>query len=95
MHEDNVKVEPLRVLDYKEIHEAMIAGIQQVNGNQPGDPRRATELIVDVIRQEGTAVGKEIPYRLPLGPVGLEQLRNKCLATLKILEEWETQIIEH
>ena len=92
MHADNVKILPLTVPEYAEIHDAMEAGVLGLSGNQPGDPQKAVERIVDVIRQEGMAAGKEMPPRLPLGPDGMQQVRDKCLATLKILEEWEPLI---
>lgn len=95
--ENNFRYEPLRshLSDYKELHEGMVNGAKGLDGNQPGDPAKGMELIVDVVRNEGCAVGKEVPLRLPLGQVGVEQLRNKCLATLKMLEEWEEEILKH
>ncbi|TEY35142.1 hypothetical protein BOTCAL_0605g00050 [Botryotinia calthae] len=66
--------------------------LRVVDGNQPGDPKKAAERIVDIVRREGLAAGKETPPRLPLGPDGLQQLKNKCLSTLKILEDWEELI---
>ena len=93
MHSDNVKFEPLGIPEYTEIHQAMEAGVRGVSGNQPGDPEKAAERIVDVVRKEGMAAGKETPPRLPLGPDGLQQVRDKCLQTLKIIEEWEPLIV--
>ncbi|KAF7913889.1 uncharacterized protein EAF01_000295 [Botrytis porri] len=63
-----------------------------VHGNQPGDPKKSAERIVDIVRREGLAIGKETPLRLPLGPDCLQQIKNKCLSTLKILEDWEELI---
>ncbi|MEO3748321.1 SDR family NAD(P)-dependent oxidoreductase [Plantactinospora sp. B5E13] len=40
----------------------MWQGVQQVNGNQPGDPTRAARVLVDVVESGRT------PARLPLGP---------------------------
>lgn len=81
--------------DYEELHEGMVNGAKGLDGNQPGDPAKGMELIVDVVRKEGCAVGKEVPLRLPLGQVGIDQLKAKCLATLKMLDEWEEEIVKH
>ncbi len=88
--EGNIKFEPLSIPEYSEIHNAMRAGVTAVNGTQIGDPSKAAERMVDVVRKEGMAAGKETPLRLPLGADGMEQVRNKCLNTLKIIEEWES-----
>ncbi|KAM3068319.1 hypothetical protein ACMFMG_009459 [Clarireedia jacksonii] len=89
----NIKWEPLSVAEYEPIHQALKGMVEASDGNQPGDPHKAAERIIDLVRKEGLAAGKETPPRLPLGPDGLELLRNKCLSTLKILEEWEEFII--
>ena len=62
------------------------------NGNQPGDPKRGVEVMIDVIKGEGVAKEKDMPPRLPLGTDALEVIRSKCLATLKICDEWEAMI---
>ena len=91
--EGNIKIEPLSIPEYSEVYGMMVAGIDAFRGKLPGDPRKAAERILDVVRREGMATGKKIPLRLPLGPDALEQVRNKCLETLKILEEWESVIV--
>ena len=48
--------------------------------------------MIDVIKGEGVAKGKEMPPRLPLGTDALEVIRSKCLATLKVCDEWEQTI---
>jgi hypothetical protein len=65
--EGNLKYAPLRVQEYSEIHNALAAGVASVDGIQRGDPVKAAERMVDVVRREGMAEGKEIPLRLPLG----------------------------
>jgi len=89
---ENVKWAPLSIPEYQLMHDAIQAMVQAFDGLQSGDPRKAAERIVDVVRKEGLAAGKETPPRLPLGPDSLQQLRNKCLSTLKILEDWEELI---
>ena len=91
--EGNLKFEPLSISEYSQLHNALQAGVAAVDGNQPGDPEKAAERMVDVVRREGMAAGKEIPLRMPLGRDAMDQVRNKCLNTLKILEEWEPLIV--
>lgn len=59
------------------------------DGNQPGDPKKAVERIVDVVRSEGMAAGRPIPDRLPLGSDCLDTIRAKCHETLKLCDDWE------
>ncbi|TGO81393.1 hypothetical protein BPOR_1175g00030 [Botrytis porri] len=82
--EANVKWAPLSIPEYKPT--------QTVLKGTPGDPKKSAERIVDIVRREGLAIGKETPLRLPLGPDCLQQIKNKCLSTLKILEDWEELI---
>ena len=49
---------------------------------------------MDVVRAEGKASGKQIPFRLPLGPDGLATIREKCTKTLKICDEWSDVVID-
>ena len=76
--EDNMKL-------YDEIQGALTA----YHGNQRGDPKKAAERMVDVLRSEGMAAGRTMPPRMPLGPDALAGVRAKCEATLKICDEWE------
>ena len=79
--EDNVKM-------YDEVQSTLTA----FNGNQRGDPKKAAERVVDVLKSEGMAAGRPMPPRLPLGPDSLAVIRAKCEATLKICDEWENFI---
>ena len=70
---------------YNEIQTTLTAH----HGNQPGDPKKAVERMVDVLKSEGMAAGRTMPPRMPLGPDALAGVRAKCEATLKICDEWE------
>lgn len=75
--------------EYAEINKLIQAGCNAADGNQPGDPKKAAELIVEAIRGEGRYEGKTLPLRLPLGPDGFRTVRNNCQEKLKICNEWE------
>lgn len=55
--------------------------------------KKGVERMVDVVRGEGMAAGKEMPKRMPLGKDSLATVKERCLDTLRICEEW-SEIIE-
>lgn len=63
------------------------AFLKNVDGKQPGDPERAAELIVKMVR-EGQA-----PLRLPLGKYVTKKIRDAAAARLRELETWEQSSI--
>ena len=68
--------------------------MKAAHGHQPGDPRKATDLIVDVVRSEGKATGKQIPFRLPIGPDGLATIRAKYTKLTQICDEWSYAVVD-
>lgn len=87
-----VKTAALRISDHEELDKAISGFVAATNGNQPGDPRKLVERIIDVVKSEGMAAGKPIPQRLPIGRDSMAAIKKKCEATLKLCEEWETLI---
>ncbi|EHA20232.1 hypothetical protein ASPNIDRAFT_136287 [Aspergillus niger ATCC 1015] len=59
------------------------------NGNQPGDPRKGAELVVEAVKGEGGCKGMELPLRLPLGSDTFGIVRNSCEELLKVWDEWD------
>lgn len=57
-------------------------------GKQPGDPVKAMEIVVDVVKGEGCAAGREWPLYLVLGKDAETDIRNKCAKVLKHLDDW-------
>ncbi|KAJ7749960.1 hypothetical protein B0H16DRAFT_1550720 [Mycena metata] len=53
-----------------------------------GDPAKAMEAVVDVVRGEGKAKGRVWPGLLMLGDVGVSGVKEKCEQVLGLLEEW-------
>jgi len=60
-----------------------------MDGNQPGDPKLGIARMVDVIKGEGLAKGKTVPWRMPIGTDAVEIIKTKCEETLKVIEEWK------
>ena len=85
-----VEIDPLDA--YAKLNNHMVTLAGQLHGKQPGDPSKAAERILDVVRNEGMAKGKTWPKRLPLGPDALAGVKGKCEETLNICREWEDVI---
>lgn len=62
-------------------------------GNQVGDPKKVVKIMVDIVRGEGVAEGKEVPDRLPLGSDALVAIQPKHENMLKQWEEWNDVIL--
>ncbi|KAJ4301947.1 hypothetical protein N0V90_004043 [Kalmusia sp. IMI 367209] len=92
MDPGHVKFRSDPIEDYREVRNAVTQFVQGINGNQPGDPKKAVEIILDVVKDEGVAQGKDLPERLPLGPDCLMTLRKKAVNNLAICDEWEEVI---
>ena len=85
----NIKFGPLRILDYTDFNKGYQGGVASLHNNQPGDPKKATDIIVDIVRAEGKAVGMTLPARLPVGADAFEKMREKSFKVLKQCDEWE------
>ena len=92
MHPDNVKFRSEPIEDYKDVRGAVAQFVQGINGNQPGDPKKAVEVMIDCVKEEGVAQGKAIPERLPLGSDCLATLRKRSVNNLAICNDWEDVI---
>lgn len=71
----------------------MVYHLSALDGTQAGDPNRAVEVILDLVRGEGVVHGREVPTTLPLGSEALEMVGNVCKSTMETLEEWRDVII--
>ncbi|PLB49775.1 NAD(P)-binding protein [Aspergillus steynii IBT 23096] len=78
-----------KIPDYEEITNATFSAFRGTHGKQVGDPVKAVARVIDVIRGENGAAGKEWPKELVLGSDAIEAIRTKCQNTLKMLQEWE------
>ena len=64
----------------------------KLHGTQPGDPAKAVEVTIDLVKGEGVAEGREVPGWMPLGSDAFEVVKKKAEAELKLLGDWETVI---
>ena len=85
----NMKASGSTITDYAESSQNQLEGLAKEDQAQPGDPVKLVEIILDLVRQEGIAEGREVPLRLPLGIDCYDDIKAKCEETLKVLREWE------
>lgn len=85
----NMKAVQSAIPDYVEASTDFINGLIAEDRTQPGDPQKAVGIILDLVRQEGCAAGRDIPLRFPLGTDCFDTIKQKCEETLKLLEEWK------
>ena len=88
-NDNNIKHTEVTVQDYTNLDAACRQYERSIYGNEPGDPRKAVECMIDIVKGEGFARGKPMPPRMPLGTDGLKVMRDKCQATMKLCDEWE------
>lgn len=80
---------PRRIAEYEEMRTRVTADGRAMDGNQPGDPAKGAELIVDAVRGERGCVGRTLPLRLPVGDDAFGFVRENCEERLRICDEWE------
>lgn len=86
---DHRKPYVAKIDDYKEITEKVESALQAYNGKQPGDPKKGVQVMLDVVRGEGVAQGKEFPNSLLLGSDCFEGVQDQIQGYLKLQKEWE------
>jgi hypothetical protein len=74
---------PARIADYAEIVHARAQLISEMDGKQPGDPRRAARAIVALAEHENP------PRQLLLGRGVLASYRQKLAEIGEMLDAWE------
>ena len=74
--------------EYDAMRAASSAIFSAIPGTEDGDPGKAAEVIVDIVRGEGVAKGRPWPEYLMLGNDAEVAVRGKCSKVLKVLDEW-------
>jgi NAD(P)-dependent dehydrogenase (short-subunit alcohol dehydrogenase family) len=69
--------------DYDKTSGQFLGFLERINGKQPGDPVRAAQAIVQMVK-EGKA-----PLRLPLGKYVTDKIKKKLQTSGRELQEWE------
>ncbi|KAK7961759.1 uncharacterized protein PG986_002584 [Apiospora aurea] len=71
--------------EYAELSQELIQHLAEEDQAQQGDPDKLVRILVDMVRREGCAAGKEVPFRLPIGVDMVADVREKCESTLALL----------
>ncbi|KAF6741954.1 short-chain dehydrogenase/reductase SDR [Ephemerocybe angulata] len=75
---------------YDNVRETTAQRFASITGTQKGDPVRAMELVVDIVRGEGTAEHKPWPSHLILGDDAIADVKAKSSKLMATLEKWES-----
>ncbi|KAF8900766.1 hypothetical protein CPB84DRAFT_1778858 [Gymnopilus junonius] len=76
------------IKEYDAMRTATKNKFSSIDGTQKGDPNKAVEAIVDVVKGEGVAKGRPWPGYLFLGEDAEFDVRKRCTKVLNILDEW-------
>ncbi|KAF9494389.1 NAD(P)-binding protein [Pleurotus eryngii] len=77
---------------YDIIRTASLEKLGSIRDAIKGDPQKAMEVVVDVVRGEGVAKGREWPTYLILGEDAEVDIRNKIGKIAKALDDWQDVI---
>ena len=83
----NMKTINCSIPEYAEMANGVFSFLAKTDQNQPGDSVKLAEIILDLVRHEGVAKGRDIPLRLPLGIDVYGAIKTKCEDTLRLLED--------
>ncbi|KAF8148854.1 hypothetical protein B0H34DRAFT_735591 [Crassisporium funariophilum] len=86
---DNRAPKVSRISDYQELAETVDGALQAYNGNQPGNPLKGVQVMVDVVKGEGLATGKAFPSCVVLGTDCYNAAKTSSLNSITRLEEWK------
>jgi hypothetical protein len=78
-----------KIEEYKEMWEGFGKLASTMHGNQPGDPKKGAERMIDVLTSEGMAKGKPIPHKVAIGEDAMQLTRAYAAELLKGCDEWE------
>lgn len=84
----NVNMASAKFEAYEEYNTWLKELVKSLNGAQVGDTPKGVEFIVDAVKGEGWAEGKEVPFRLILGTDGLKTVMDKAKEVIALCEKW-------
>lgn len=81
---NNYNPVPQTIDAYKSLNDMIYSFLGQADSNQPGDPEKAVNIMIDIVKEEGVAEGRTQPLRLPIGKDALGTLHNKYVKYLEL-----------
>ncbi|KAL1590062.1 hypothetical protein WHR41_01436 [Cladosporium halotolerans] len=86
---DKSPVHISEVPEYAEMSRFVRDYLRDLSGKQQGDPAKLANVVLDFVRGEGVAEGKEAPLRILLGGDALQDVKGKTERLLGSINEWE------
>lgn len=77
-----------RIHDYTSMRDDCVDQYPRIPGTEKGDPYKAMDALVDVVRGEGVANGRGLPPYLFLGTDAEADIQTKIKKVLDTLDEW-------
>ncbi|PPQ75833.1 hypothetical protein CVT24_000701 [Panaeolus cyanescens] len=81
--------EVARIPDYKHVANGIETMLRAYHMNQPGDPQKGARIVVDVVRGEGSALGKTFPTSLCIGSDCYGPAKAAAEQIVEKMEEWK------
>jgi NAD(P)-dependent dehydrogenase (short-subunit alcohol dehydrogenase family) len=78
-----------KIPEYQDAANASFGEFRSAHSTQRGDPVKGVARIIDVVKGEGEAAGREWSGELVLGPDAVGVIRKKCDGMLRLLSDWE------
>jgi len=75
--------------DYEPIVRARKEGLDAYNHNQPGDPKKGVNVIIDVVKGEGVAKDKEFTPAVLLGSDCYREVKKTLTEAIATFDEWK------
>ncbi|KAI1205571.1 NAD(P)-binding protein [Annulohypoxylon truncatum] len=89
---DHIHTTRSKIPAYNKASNAHVDGLAGEDRKQQGDTKKAVKIIVDLVRKEGIAEGREVPFRFPLGTDCYSAMWEKCEETIRLLRDWDQVI---
>ncbi|KAJ2912577.1 hypothetical protein MD484_g7839, partial [Candolleomyces efflorescens] len=78
-----------KIEDYKEISQQIESFLQACNGNQPGNPQKGVQVLLDLAHGTGAFASDKIPGSLALGPDAYSIITTEIKEDGLNLEKWK------
>ncbi|CEI68015.1 unnamed protein product [Fusarium venenatum] len=90
----HLRAKQSQIPDYQSASETHHGHLHGGDLKQPGNPEKFVAVVLDLVKKEGCAQGKTIPFRLPVGKDAVEEIGAKVGDILEIMKEWDSVITE-